>query len=117
MLPNIKGAINVMTDCAPLNIMMQGGQCIHFFPLISSGSGAEAPMWALRMLLGAFGKASCINHLPFGGICNLWLDQLDCLSQDAPWLRSSCDSAPGPQAFIKSNFPGVKSGAKFDKFM
>ena len=29
-------------------------------------------------------------------------------------LRSSCDKAPGPQAFIRANFPSVKSGTEWN---
>lgn len=64
-LAPLQHKINVMTDCEGLKII-EFSFPINIFELVailSGGSGAESPIWALQILLDAIGKKDLLNHV------------------------------------------------------
>lgn len=106
----MQAPIRVMTDCHSLGFVMS---CQLVTSQLPQGSGAEAPIFALKMLMRALGKSDLIQHVfssRNGIIQTAFCWEGFSLLPRFLWARSSCDKAAGPQAFIKSNFPHVKCG-------
>ena len=72
--------LTVMTDYQSLGMLLQNVFLYRHFYLWFWGSGAEAPIFALDMLLQAVGKEHCMKHVLFDlfRVCcfNLLINQL-----------------------------------------
>ena len=55
----LRGPLTVMTDCEGLKVF-----CNSALPCLVGGSGAEAPILALEMLLKAAGRSELLRHVP-----------------------------------------------------
>lgn len=107
-----RGTINVMTDCHSLKNVIKSVRTsirkCHYYKLRQWGWSPN-----LGHEYAAAGDWQICVHPP----CVLWLRLFKNKKPffvDLILLRSSCDKAPGPQAFIRANFPSVKSGTEWN---